>query len=70
MGKKHIFSAGFVCDLVMEGTSRGSTAVDIKETVIKHDVIVDGLLAAHAISGCDTSSQPFGIGKMKMLRVL
>ena len=32
--------------------------------------ICDGLLFAHAFSGCDTTSRIFGIGKLKIMKLL
>ena len=32
--------------------------------------MVDGLLAVHALTGCDTTSQPFGMGKLKAAKVV
>ena len=58
------------CGLLMVGSSKGGKCTDIKATVEEHDPIVDGLLCTHALSGCDTTSQPFGIGKLSVLKVL
>ena len=58
------------CELVMSGTSAGRVVVDIKATTTKHITIADQLLAAHALSGCDTVSQLYGIGKGTVLRVI
>ncbi|KAG0712290.1 hypothetical protein GWK47_018788 [Chionoecetes opilio] len=44
--------------------------VNIGDTVIKHQVIVPQLLAAHALTGCDTVGCYFGIGKIKAVKVL
>ena len=58
------------CDLTMVGTSSGRTAVDIKATSVKHSDIACELLPAHVLSGCDTVSQLYGIGKGKVLKTL
>ena len=42
------------CNMLMIGTSSGRTCIDIKATVEKHKDIIDNVLAAHVISGCDT----------------
>ena len=46
------------------------STIDIKATVEKNHVIVPGLLAAHALSGCDTVPTYFGIGKGTALKIL
>jgi len=54
----------------MSGTSAGTVVIDIKTTTAKHRTIADQLLPAHALSGCDTVSQLYGIDKgtaMKMI---
>ncbi|MES9884531.1 MAG: hypothetical protein ABW185_27110 [Sedimenticola sp.] len=58
------------CKLTMAGTSQGRTVVDIPETVDKESEIVPHLLAAHAVSGCDTVSYLFGIGKGTVIKTL
>ena len=37
--------------------------IGIKATAIEHRNIIPDLLAAHALSGCDTTACYFGIGK-------
>jgi len=44
------------CDLIMCVTS-SRRVIDIKATIQKHSTIVDQLLPAHALFGCDTVSQ-------------
>ena len=58
------------CSLFMEGTSEERTIVDIGATVKKHQTIVPYLLAAHAISGCDTVPYCYSIGKGSVLKAL
>lgn len=58
------------CEMIMSATSCGRAAVDIKATTQKHKDIADQLLSAHAISGCDTVSQLFGIGKASVIKVV
>ena len=48
--------------LLMESPIKGRTVVDIGKTVQKHSEIVEGILPAHALSGCDTVASYFGIG--------
>ena len=54
----------------MAGTSAGRIVIDIMETVRKHVVLCEQLLAAHALFGCDTVSYMCGIGKGIVLKVL
>lgn len=58
------------CSLLMQGTSAGRTVIDIAATWKKHSVIVSQLLAAHALSGCDTVAQPYGVGKASVIKML
>jgi hypothetical protein len=58
------------CNIVMTGTIRGRTSVDIKATAEKHGQMIPHLLAAHVILGCDTVAYMWGIGKVKVLKAL
>ena len=58
------------CSVTMEGTSAGRLLVDTGATAKKHDTIIKQLPAAHALSGCDTVAQLFGIGKGTVLKIL
>jgi len=44
--------------------------VDIRRTALKHKDIIKYIPAAHALSGCDTVSYLFGIGKTRALKAL
>ena len=67
----HFFkSESLTCDLVMVGTSHGRTSVDIKATAQKCAHFVSEILAAHVISGCDTVSYLWGIGKGTVVKYL
>ena len=44
--------------------------IDIKNTTQQHQGIAKHLLAAHALTGCDTVSYMFGLGKLTMLKTL
>ena len=55
--------------MVMIGSSAGRACVDIKATVEKHMDIIDNVLPAHVLSGCDTVSRSYGIGKGTVLKV-
>ena len=56
--------------LIMESTSRGRSSIDIGATVAKHSYIVPQMIAAHAVSGCDTVGCYHGIGKTKVVKAL
>lgn len=56
--------------MLMEGTSGERTMVDIGATAAKHQLIIPSLLAAHALTGCDTVARLTGIGKLKVIKQL
>ena len=58
-------------DVLMNPTSLSTKSIPIRNTVesLREDVI-SNLLAAHALSGCDTVPQMFSIGKKKVIKVL
>ena len=56
--------------LIMESTSRNRSSIDIGETVAKHSDIVPQLIAAHAVSVCDTVVCYHGIRKTKVVKAL
>ena len=58
--------------LIMESTStsRSRSSIDIGATVAKHSGIVPQLIAAHALSRCDTVGCYHGIGKTKVVKAL
>ena len=58
------------CSLTMESLARDRKCVDIRATATKHKEIIPNLLAAHALSGCDTVAQCWGVGKGKLVKVL
>ena len=53
----------------MEGSSKSRTLTDIGETAKRHADIGCQLLAAHALTGCDTVACMWGIGKARALKV-
>ena len=57
-------------DISMESACAGRTNVDIRHTALKHDNITKFLPAVHALTGCDTASYLFGIGKSTALKEL
>ncbi|MES9879341.1 MAG: hypothetical protein ABW185_00475, partial [Sedimenticola sp.] len=56
--------------IYMESPLRQRGVIDIDATVQDNLLVIPGLLAAHALSGCDTVASYFGIGKGKVLKVL
>ena len=54
--------------LIMEPTSHSRSSIDIGATVAKHSGIVQQLIAADAVSGCDTVGCHHGIIKMRLLK--
>ncbi|MEL7308361.1 MAG: hypothetical protein AAGK05_11175 [Pseudomonadota bacterium] len=61
---------GLSCAVLMESPVRDRAIVDIGMTVAKHIDIIPELLAAHALTGCDTVACFYGIGKTTVLKVL
>ena len=57
-------------DVLMEATSGNRNIIDIKQSVCKNKDIVQSLLAAHAVSGCDTIGRYHGIGKWTFFKYL
>ena len=56
--------------LIMESTNRSRSSIDIVATVAKHAGIVPQLIAAHAVSGCDTVGCYHVIGKTMVVKAL
>ena len=54
----------------MKRPCAGRTIVDIRQTALKHKHITTYMPAVHALTGCDTVSYLFGIGKATALNVL
>ena len=56
----------------MQPTSYESSkqVIDINATYEKHVILVPNILAAHALTGCDTVGATFGIGKSSVIKVL
>ena len=52
--------------LIMEPTSHSRSSIDIGATVANHSGIVQQLIAADAVSGCDTVGCHHGIIKMRL----
>ena len=58
------------CGVTMESPIAGRCIIDIKATASKHRNISDHLPGIHALSGCDTTSYMYGIGKVTALKAL
>lgn len=58
------------CEVFMQSCIAGRRIVDIKATATKHSNIAEFLPGVHALSGCDTTSFLYGIGKATALKVL
>ena len=58
------------CDITLFPTSSSRIHIDIQATARAHKDILGDLLQAHALTGCDTVSNFYGIGKSKMVSVL
>ena len=56
--------------MIMESTSRSRSSIDIGATVAKHSGIVPQLIAAHAVSRCDTVGCYHGNAKTKVVKAL
>ena len=54
----------------MESPKKERTVIDIDGTVEDNLSIIPGLLAAHALTGCDIVTTCYGIGKGTALKVL
>ena len=52
----------------MQGTSEERSIYDIRDSVLSNKDIVSFLIAAHALSGCDTVAQFHGVGKLSILK--
>ncbi|XP_044174300.1 uncharacterized protein LOC122947134 [Acropora millepora] len=66
----HYQNEGLTSAMFMTSPVQQRSTIDIKATVEKHQAIVPGLLASHALSGCDTVPTYFGIGKGTVLKIL
>ena len=51
----------FTCRVMMEATSKERKSIDIQATAHLHKDIAGQLPEAHALSGCDTVTQLWGI---------
>ncbi|KAL8571528.1 hypothetical protein ACOMHN_056823 [Nucella lapillus] len=56
--------------LFMESCSSGHNVICVNDVISSHQNIMPNLLAAHALTGCDTVSSFSGIGKASVLKTL
>ena len=56
--------------LIMDPTSHSRSSIDIGVTVAKHSGIVQQLIAAHVVFGCDTVGCYHGITKTNVVKAL
>ncbi|KAG7164002.1 hypothetical protein Hamer_G014467 [Homarus americanus] len=66
----YYLSQKLTCKIFMEGTSPSRSTIDIKATVEKHRDLVADIMAAHALSGCNTVAHLCGIGKVTAMQTL
>ena len=66
------FTGDIKGQVYMQPTSNESSinVIDINATYEKHKTIARNVLAAHALSGCDTVGTTFGIGKVTVVKSL
>ena len=65
-----VFHGDITGHVMMISPIRGRTVIDINASVDKNRAIMDDLLAAHGLTGCDTVATYHGIGKGVALKVL
>ena len=58
------------CIVTMESPIACRSVIDIGASAAQHKQVVKHLPAAHALTGCDTVSYIYGIGKVTALKVL
>jgi len=67
---RYYLEDGLTLLVTMESPIKDRVVVDIGKTVKKHQNIITEILAAHALSGCDTVACCFGIGENTVLKVV
>ena len=65
-----VFNRYITGHVMMTSPIRERTVIDINASVDKNRTIMDNLLAAHGLTGCDTVAMYHGIGKGVTLKVL
>ena len=65
-----MFNNAIKSKVFMSSPSKGKAIIDIEATVDRNRNVIRNLLAAHALTGCDTVASLFGIGKLTALKIL
>ena len=66
-----LYTGDLTTQVYMQSTSYDpNTVIDINKTYEEHIDVVPNILAAHALSGCDTVGAYFGIGKSTVVKTL
>jgi hypothetical protein len=65
-----VFNGDINGHVMMVSPIKGRALIDINSSVEKHQAVMNNLLAAHALTGCDTVATYFGIGKGVALKAL
>lgn len=66
----HYWKLKMSATITLEATGGNRKLVDIGKTVDKHSDIMPSIIAAHALSGCDTVAKCHGIGKVSVFKKL
>ncbi len=64
------FSGNITCHVMIVSPVQCPPTIDINASVEKHNGILQDLLAAHGLTGCDPVAMYVGIGKGIALKVL
>ena len=65
-----VFRGDITGHVMMISPIRGRTVIDINANIDKNPVVMEDILAAHGLTGCDTVATYHGIGKGIALKVL
>ena len=65
-----VFRGDITGHVMMISPIRGRTVIDINASVNKNPAVMEDILAAHGLTGCDTVATYHGIGKGIALKVL
>ena len=66
-----LYTGDITGQVYMQSTSHDpNTVIDINSTYEEHRDVAPNILAAHALSGCDTVGTYFGIGKSTVVKAL
>ena len=65
-----VFRGDIAGHVIMISPIRGRTVIDINASVDKNPAVMEDILAAHGLTGCDTVATYHGIGKGIALKVL